>query len=118
VAVGAYITVGRFIVDALLRRTTSYGLTDQRVILASGLRTRRVRMLDVAALPELSLVERSDRSGTVTFGGTANPRRQMMPGAPWPGVDTPFAFEMIEEARDVYDRIRAAQQDRLMPTAA
>jgi hypothetical protein len=115
---GAYITVGRFILDAVLRRKTAYGLTDRRVLLVSGLWSRAVRMLDLAALPELSLVERSDRSGTIAFGAPASPRRRMMPGTPWPGVETPFAFEMIEEARDVYDRIRAAQEDRRTPGAA
>jgi hypothetical protein len=36
VLVGAYIVVGRFLVDARRRRNTAYGLTTERIIISSG----------------------------------------------------------------------------------
>jgi hypothetical protein len=68
VLVGVYLIVGRFFVDAWQRDKTYYGVTNERIIIVSGHLNRKVKTLDLGALSDLSLTERSDRSGTITFG--------------------------------------------------
>jgi hypothetical protein len=111
VLIGIYFVIGRFLADALRRSRTFYGLTDQRVVIVGGLLGRPVKSLDLATLPALQLAERSDRSGTISFGTLTGSTPEWMAGS-WPGAASqlPPRFEMIEEARSVYDRVREAQR--------
>jgi hypothetical protein len=113
IAMGAYITVGRFFVDAQQRSKTTYAVTDQRVVIVSGLWSRQVKSLPLQTLSEISITEKSDSagSGTITFGS--------MPaifgwfaGTGWPGAGKhmPPSFEMISDVRNVYETIRTAQR--------
>jgi Bacterial PH domain len=61
VIIGLYFVFGRFIVDARLRRATSYGLTNERVIIVSGLFGRRTKSLVLRTLSDISLTEPSRR---------------------------------------------------------
>ncbi len=109
VLVGLYLIFGRFFVDAGQRANTYYGLTDQQIIILSGLLSRNVTSLSLRTLSDVSLSERADRSGTIRFG----PGASFWTGqAGWPGSSqygSP-SFEMIENAREVFERIRAAQK--------
>ena len=118
VLVGVYVVAGRFFVDAYARTRTFYALTNQRIIILSGLSGRQVKSLPLRALDDLSLTERADRSGTISFGSARGPYGWMA-GSGWPGMDKyqPPAFEMIENVRPVYDQIRAAQAS-LSPVGA
>jgi Bacterial PH domain len=107
-AVAVYITVGRFIVDIWLRARTAYAVTDQRVIIASGLLSQTVKSLSLQTLTDVTLTERADGTGTITFGPT-NPWGAMSGGMRWPGVPQQPMFERIPGAREVYDMIRDAQ---------
>ena len=49
--VGLYMIVGRFFYEAMLRSRTYYGLTNQRVIIISGLLSQTVKSLQVKPLP-------------------------------------------------------------------
>jgi hypothetical protein len=42
VLMGGYIIFGRFIYDAIARARTYYGVTDERVVVVSGITSRRV----------------------------------------------------------------------------
>jgi PH (Pleckstrin Homology) domain-containing protein len=110
VLMGMYITVGRFFADARQRARTYYGLTDQRVVIITGLFRRQVRSLPLRTLQDITLDERGDRSGTISFGG-GNPMANWFGGSGWPntGGQRAPAFELIENARQVHTRIRAAQ---------
>ena len=111
VAMGLYLIVGRFFVDAYRRSRTWYGLTDQRVLIIGGVFGRDVKSLDLATLAALKLAERSDRSGTITFGPYAGNVPEWM-GSNWPGAggQMPPRFEMLEDARSIYERVREAQK--------
>jgi hypothetical protein len=111
VLVGLYIIAGRFFVDSYFRSRTYYGTTDQRVLISSGGRSRNIKSLDLRGLNDISLQERSDRSGTITLGAS-NPMYAMWSGASWPGIGRKLApsFERIGDARAVYDLIREAKQ--------
>jgi hypothetical protein len=109
VLVGLYLIFGRFVGDARQRARTYYGLTDQRILILSGLFGRTVKSLNLRTLADVSLSERPDGSGTITFG----PLPPFWAGgqAGWPGTGryTSPSFELAEKARDVFDRIRTAQ---------
>jgi hypothetical protein len=109
VAIGLYLMVGRFFVDANQRARMAYGLTDRRVIIVSGLQSRTVKSLPLKTLAEVTLEEKSDRSGTIAFG-PVNPYARF--GGGWPasrGAQAP-AFEGIAQARVVHRRIMEAQK--------
>jgi hypothetical protein len=107
-AVAVYITVGRFIVDMWSRARTAYALTDQRVIIASGLLSQTEKSLNLQTLTDVTLTERADGTGTITFGPTS-PWGPMSGGLRWPGMPQQPMFERIPGARDVYEVIRVAQ---------
>ncbi len=105
---GIYLIVGRFFADAVLRSRTYYGLTTERIVIVSGLFSRTTKSLQLRTLSDVSLSESNDGLGTITFG----------PAAPWwagsggwPGSRQQLSpsFESISAARDVYEKIRAAQ---------
>jgi len=66
VVVGLYIIIGRFFVDARIRRATAYGVTSDRVIMISGFPRRTVKSVSLLSLSEISFAE--DGSGTITLG--------------------------------------------------
>jgi hypothetical protein len=109
VLMGLYITVGRFFVDARRRASTTYAVTSERIIINSGIFSPSTKSLNVRTLSDTTLQEKSDGTGTITFGAM-NPMLSMYAGTSWPGVAQVPAFEMIPDARQVYDIIRQAQQ--------
>ena len=110
VLMGLYITIGRFFVDARRRARTTYAVTSDRILISTGFLSMTTRTLDVRALSDVTLDERRDGSGTITFGRTY-PRASTFAEGSWPGVPMPPRFEMIEGAKQVYDIIREAQRE-------
>ncbi len=111
ILVGAYITVGRFLVDARQRAATVYGVTSERVLIVSGVLSRRVKSLNIDTLTDVALVERWGGGGTITFGSVPFPYSLYARGG-WPGF-RPYViptFDLAAGAREVYDLIRDAQR--------
>jgi len=111
VLVGLYMIVGRFFVDAWQRERTVYGVTNERIIIISSFFNRKVKSLNLQTLPEITFDDKSDGSGTITFGAvdklawlntTGFGRRRNQPASP--------SFEMLAEAKKVYEIIRAARR--------
>jgi hypothetical protein len=111
VAMGAYFTIGRFFADSWRRSRTTYGLTSQRVIIRSG---SSLKSLSLRTLSDVTLTERPDGTGTITFGSSPFPMA-MFAGASWPGLPRVPSFEQIPHAREVYTQIRDAQQASTLP---
>ena len=111
VLVGLYLIVGRFFVDARQRSKTYYGVTDERVIIISGLFRRSLKSLNIDTLTDVSLTEKPDGSGTITLGPTP-PWHNWMSGSNWPGSHQHAvpSFDMIENARQAYDIVRGSQR--------
>jgi hypothetical protein len=99
VAIGLYMLLGRFFVDAMRRKNTAYGVTGRRAIIVVDFFGRQVQSINLHALPEVSLTEKSDGSGTILFG--AQPSLSWGRYNPWTGAPSQPAFEMIEEVRRV-----------------
>jgi hypothetical protein len=109
VTVGFFMVIGRFWVDAWRRSRTTYAVTSDRIIISSGLFTPTSKSLNLRTLSDVTLQERADGTGTITFGN-ATPFAAMSAGMSWPGMPQIPAFEMIPDARRVYGLIRDAQR--------
>jgi hypothetical protein len=111
VLIGLYFVFGRFFVDARSRQRTFYGVTNERILIVSGLFSQQVQSLSLRTLADLSLTQRSDGSGTIRFGPTHH-FANFFPAGSWPGAGryAPPAFDMIERAREVHDIIRQVQR--------
>jgi hypothetical protein len=112
VLVGLYLIFGRFFVDAKQRAKTFYGLTNERIIIISGIFSRNIKSLSLKTLSEINLDEKSDGSGTIAFGPTYLPTARWASGG-WPGANrcAPPSFELIERVKEVYELIRRAQNE-------
>src|ERR1043165_7297034 len=111
VLVGLYLIFGRFFADARSRTRTFYGVTNERIIIVSGLFLQQIKSLQLRTLTDVSLTQRSDGSGTITFGPT-HMMNSFFPAGAWPGTGryASPSFDLIGRAKEVYDIIRNAQK--------
>ena len=112
VLMGLYLIIGRFFFDAKMRANTLYALTAERVLIFSGVFQQQTKSLSVRNIPEISLVQANDGSGTISFGSLP-PFSSFSGGmAGWPGRGRglPPQFEMIEDAAAVAALVRDAQR--------
>ena len=110
VLIGLYMIVGRFFWDSFARGRTFYGLSDQRVIIVATATGTKVTSLPLRGLPQITLSEKSDGSGTIQFGHNPSMQSAWFAGTAWPGVQQAPSFEVLENAKNVYEQIRQAQQ--------
>jgi hypothetical protein len=111
VLIGLHMMFGRFWVDVRQRAATLYGVTSERVVIVSGVFARQVKSLSIDTLTDVSLTERGDGAGTITFGSIP-PFYWWYNGAGWPGFGHQAVpnFELAGEARQVYEIVRSAQR--------
>ena len=112
VLVGLYLIFGRFFVDLLQRRKTFYALTDERAIIISGLFNQELKSLDLTKLSEINLSVKNSGRGTITFG-TSYAMAWMYAGSGLPNRGRYLApsFDMIDDARTVYQHIKWLQRE-------
>jgi len=112
VLVGLYIMLGRFVYDAKLREKTYYGVTSQRCLIIAGLFNRTVKSMNLRTITDLSLEQKTDGSGTIIFGPVliGEPMRSWRFASPGAGQFSFPCFDLIQNAKDVYEVIRRAQQ--------
>lgn len=117
VLTGLYLIVGRFLVDAWLRRNTLYALTDRRVLIVRSGAYAKLTALNMDQLPAAEYKEGRNGRGTICFGASS------MVGtftsgvrggyAIWtPSLDPTPQFIGIEDARNVFDRIQNLMSSR------
>jgi hypothetical protein len=111
VLIGLYFVFGRFIVDAKRRERTFYGVTNERIIIISTLFRRSINTRNLRTLTDVSMTERNDKNGTITFGATPA-FYSWFGNTSWPGMgqQTVPTFQMIDDARTVYGLITDAQK--------
>jgi hypothetical protein len=107
VLVGLYLIVGRFFHDAWSRSRTTYGVTNERIVIVNGVNEKS---LPLKTLAEVTLTTRSDGSGTIQFGSLPFGAWSGM-GFSWPGMPRVPVFESIPDAHTVHDLIRRAQKE-------
>jgi hypothetical protein len=112
VIIGLYLMVGRFFLDAKARANTTYGVTNTRAIIVSGIRSRQVKSLSLRTLSDITVTEKGDGTGTITMGASP-PFASMYAGMQWPGMQgqMPPRFDMIPNVKEVYSLMRASQGD-------
>jgi hypothetical protein len=110
VVVGMYLMIGRFWVDAYQRSRTVYGVTSERIVIISSPCGRRMRSLNIETVPDVTLTERSNGGGTITFA--ALPPFFGQYARSWPGHAGSIipTFELPDQAREVCEIIREVQR--------
>jgi len=109
IAVGLYVTVGRFFIDAKKRSNTIYGITDNRVIIKSGIFSQEIKSLNIKTLSDLTISEKSDGTGTISFG-PSDFRYAMMDGMEWPGMKRPPRLEFVPDVKKLYELLLQLQR--------
>jgi Bacterial PH domain len=114
VMVGIYVTVGRFLVDAVRRGKTSYALTNERVLIVTGIWGRRVKSIELKGIGDLSLSERKEGWGTISLGPQAPLTWMLETNASWPGIEERLGprFELVPNVRQVFELIRSTRSTR------
>ena len=107
VVIGLIFVFGRFIIDAKQRGSTFYGLTENRIIIKSGLFKKSIQSINIRTLSD---IENSDGSGTINIG----PKHPYMIRSNgmnwWPGMKSTPSLDMIQVVRDVYSKIIEIQK--------
>jgi len=110
VLMGLYLIVGRFFWDAYRRSQTFYGLTNQRVMIVTKGVGAKVKSLQLRTLTDVTLTGSQDGSGSIQFGAGQTGPASWFAGSGWPGMQAVApAFEMVENAKAIYDLVRQAQ---------
>lgn len=111
VLIGLYLIFGRFFYDAAVRKNTTYVLTNNRIIIKSGILNKNIKSLDLRSLTNVTVDENANGRGTILLASEAA-YTGMFRGTGWPGVNSKMspAFFNIPEARNVYKKILEAQQ--------
>ncbi|WP_423065408.1 PH domain-containing protein [Devosia sp. CN2-171] len=107
VVVGLFMSVGRFFVDAWLRQTMVYAVTDRRILIARPAPFGRFISVDRSRMPESELREGVDGRGTLRFGppATAVYTRNNLASA-IPALDPTPQFLAVDNARQVFDLVQ------------
>ncbi|MBN1436037.1 MAG: PH domain-containing protein [Sedimentisphaerales bacterium] len=110
VLIGLYMMFGRFWVDAKMRAKTFYGVTNERVIIQSGLFKTKVRFLNLRTLGEIAVTKKNDGSGTITFGVSGRMGNWGGFSSGGQGQQVGPQFEMIPNVDEVYRIVDEAQK--------
>ena len=107
IAMGLFMLIGRFFLDARKRKNTLYGITDSRVIIKSGLIAKDIKSLNIRALSDITYKQKADGSGTIslgptytTFNGTGDQS----------GVRLSPRLDMIDDVAGVYNLLIKQQR--------
>jgi hypothetical protein len=105
-----YMNTARYFVNSKQRAKTYYGVTNERAIIVSGLFSKQVKSLPLKFMTDISIDEKRDGTGTIKFGPSE-------PSGSW--LTNMFSrkeeivypsFDLIQDAKRVYEMIRAAQR--------
>ena len=111
--VGLYFVFGRFAVDAWLRSSTRYAVTDRRILITRSGPFSSFTALGLDRLPDTRLTERAGGRGTIVFGSQMSFFGNRSFGLWSPALDSTPQFLAIENVRDVFNIIqRQSGSDR------
>lgn len=102
-AIGSYMTVGRFLVDAIARSTTRYAVTDRRALILRGGLFSSFRSIDLDTALDVKLSHRLGGRGTIRFGHTESYFWRGRSYGSWsPAFDAQAQFLAIRDPAKVY----------------
>ncbi len=109
--IGFIFAFGRFIIDAKQRGNTIYGLTENRIIIKSGVFSKNIKSLNIRTINHIELNEKGDGTGTILI----EPKNPFMIWGSgmnwWPGMSMSPQLELIKDARKVYRQIIEIQNN-------
>lgn len=103
-AVACYIIFGRFLVDKKRREKTVYGITNNRIIIKSGIFSKSIKSMTIKTITDITFDEKKDKTGDIAFGPIYF-KNQMALGFGGFGGKQLSQFERIADARSVYNLI-------------
>lgn len=112
VVIGLFFVFGRFFVDAAIRRSLRYAVTEKRVLIARTGRWSQFTALNLGNLPGLNLIGAGGGRGTIRFaqvgiGFAQAPGRYGNGWGPWvSGSSAVPQFVAIENADSVFSLIQ------------
>jgi hypothetical protein len=108
VLIGLYLVVGRFFVDAWIRRGMQYAVTNKRMLISRSPPFGKLTAVSLDSLPEATLTERGNGRGTIRFGQPAQFWTRSGGYSSWtPSLDVTPQFLNIEDARSVFNQIQS-----------
>ena len=112
VFVGLIFVFGRFIIDAKQRENTYYGITQNRIIIKSGIFSKHVKSINIRTLSDIEFNEKNNGTGTISIG-PKNPFMFWGNGMTWwPGMKTSPSLQLIPNVRSVYNQIIKLQNEK------
>ena len=112
--IGIILVFGRFFIDANYRANTIYGLTENRLIIKSGIYSKSIKSLNIRKLNIIELVENKDGTGNISIGAKDS-YLDMGNGMDWASGDRAnvnMEIERIKNARKVYSQIIEIQNGK------
>lgn len=111
VFIGLYMIFGRFFFDSARRDNTIYGITQNRIIIKTGVFKKSIKSLNIQTISDVTLNEKGNGSGTIILGPEPG-FSGMFRGTGWPGANKTMApsLEMIPDVRKVYRTITDLQR--------
>lgn len=111
VLIGLYMIFGRILVARREARSTTYAITDHRVLILGGAFRRSLIELDLMNMPSAELSEGRGGTGSITFGSTTGFIR-VPPGWPTMGIyKSPPGFHSISDVQGVFATLQRARSD-------
>ena len=111
-ATAFYLLVGRFVLDALARKNTFYGLTNQRIIVLVTLVGQYIRSINLSSVSSLEQSLWKDDRGTITIRSSqVSLSWRMPPGTLRLRLFLRIELEGIENCREVNAAIRKAESE-------
>jgi len=114
ILVGLYLVFGRFYLDILRRKNTMYALTNRRIFIRSGFRTKTLTTYYLETLTDVTLKQKSNGTGSLFFSVYPNKSpNSNVTGTFLFGMPTIPAFELIDDAASVYKKVNALMNNTL-----
>lgn len=108
--IGLYIAFGRYVVERIVRDSTSYAITDQRALIVVTWPMRKTSSIDARSVAGLELTEHRDGTGTIRFMETRERSRWSTSRrrTNWANLTSAAgpAFEYIEHPHQVMELLR------------
>jgi hypothetical protein len=110
VLAGIYVIVGRFFVDAYVRKRMHYAITNRRIMILRAPPFAAFTSLQLDRLSELTVAERANGQGTITFGQPSRGFGRNGFASLTPALDATPKFIHIDDAQTVYRAVQRAMK--------
>lgn len=105
VFIGLVLVFGRFIIDLKKRSNTIYVLTQNRVIIQSGIFSKKINFIPLKTMTKIDIVASNNGYGTIYLAPKSPYMEWTNSTGWWPGIEEIPQLELIPNARNVYKLI-------------